>query len=292
MFTRQTSEFGLVAPYPFNPGHHLHPPPPKPLIPQRLDRKQRHGTVMTIGRGIRPVVFLFENLSSFVEKADRRLMEEDGSFEEQDARSAPKFALERMDFRSPVFIQPGKAFCAIFTSPPPAEGSEEETAEGPARKKRTTAGRRKPRKGMLPPFFTWKAKLQAVQSLMRQSLYEISRLQIIDASQWSGSYNGFNYMGFYNFLVGYFEEFRSDASKTRVNALLVWSNRWSWSVETVSLDADDLSRKRATSPLNNQWNSSRFLSILVTHGHSEFKVALDERDRGVTDNAEVQTSLS
>jgi len=34
-------------------------------------------------------------------------------------------------------------------------------------------------------------------------------------------------MGFYSFLVDHFEEFRSDASKKRVDALLqvVWSNR-------------------------------------------------------------------
>jgi hypothetical protein len=36
-----------------------------------------------------------------------------------------------------------EVFCAIFTSPSSADGFEEETAEGPARKKQRTAGQKK-----------------------------------------------------------------------------------------------------------------------------------------------------
>ncbi|KDR81070.1 hypothetical protein GALMADRAFT_1121824 [Galerina marginata CBS 339.88] len=51
-------------------------------------------------------------------------------------------------------------------------------------------------------------------------------------------------------------------------------------------------RHHLTAPCKQPVEFFSFPSVLVTHGHSESKVALDERDRGVINNAEVQTLLS
>lgn len=48
---------------------------------------------------------------------------------------------------------------------------------------------------------------------------------LTEAVQWVDVYNNFSFVGFYNFIVDYFEEQRSVNAQRRVNELLDWWNR-------------------------------------------------------------------
>lgn len=115
-----------------------------------------------------------------------------------------------------------KVFCAIFTSPSSADGFEEETVEGPARKKQRTAGQKKATKSNVASLLNMDGKVSG-RSIAYAAVLLVFNLT--DATQWSESYNSFSFVAFYNFLVDYFEEFRNDSSKKRVNTLLSWWNR-------------------------------------------------------------------
>jgi hypothetical protein len=48
---------------------------------------------------------------------------------------------------------------------------------------------------------------------------------LTDATQWVEIYSGFSFVGFYNFIVDYFEEKDDAASVKQIESLLKWWNQ-------------------------------------------------------------------
>ncbi|KAF8177216.1 hypothetical protein BJ912DRAFT_1045759 [Pholiota molesta] len=124
--------------------------------------------------------------------------------------------IERGFLRSKLLLQ---VYCAIFTSPSSAEGIEEEDLdEGPPRKKHKSA---KATKSCVSSLLNMDGKVTG-RSIAYAAVLMVFNLT--EAVQWVDVFNGFSFVGFYNFLVDYFEEYRSDNAQRRVNELLDWWN--------------------------------------------------------------------
>lgn len=105
-------------------------------------------------------------------------------------------------------------------------------------KNKRQASRRRLRRAMLLHFSIWTARLLAAPLPMQQFLYVshyaherlLTSHQLVfnltNAEAWVETFNGFNFIAFYNFLVDYFEERCDTASRRQIDNLLAWWNRY------------------------------------------------------------------
>ncbi|KAF8955386.1 hypothetical protein BDZ97DRAFT_1764959 [Flammula alnicola] len=126
------------------------------------------------------------------------------------------YRVELNFLRSKSLLQ---VYCAIFTSPSSAEGfEEEEEEEGPSRKKHKSS---KATKMNVSSLLNMDGKVTG-HSIAYAAVLLVFNLT--DATQWVDTHNGFSFIGFYNFIINYFEEFHNPASQCRVDDLLAWWN--------------------------------------------------------------------
>ncbi|KAF9054747.1 hypothetical protein BJ165DRAFT_1399912 [Panaeolus papilionaceus] len=117
-----------------------------------------------------------------------------------------------------------KSFCVIFTSPTSADSFEDiESEDGPVRKKnRQSTSQKKATKANV-------ANLLHMNGIVtpRSIAYAAILLafSLTDAVQWVEVYNGFAYKALWEFIVDYLDAPEDDASKKRVNDLLLWWNK-------------------------------------------------------------------
>ncbi|KAF9533408.1 hypothetical protein CPB83DRAFT_782959 [Crepidotus variabilis] len=114
-----------------------------------------------------------------------------------------------------------KTFCAVFTSPTSSEDLEEPEDDVPARKKRKTSSQKKATKTNVAGLLRMEGKVTP-----RAIAYAAVLLvfNLTDATQWTETYNGFNFRAFYNFIVDFFEDTPGAAAQRRANMLLTWWN--------------------------------------------------------------------
>ncbi|KAF9044321.1 hypothetical protein BJ165DRAFT_1528874 [Panaeolus papilionaceus] len=115
-----------------------------------------------------------------------------------------------------------KTYCAIFTSPTSSEEFEDvETEDGPSRKKVKKSVKKATKSNVA-------AILHMSGSVTPRSIAYAAVMLVFnltDATQWTETYNGFNFRTLWNFIVDYFEETPDEASTNRVKALLKWWNK-------------------------------------------------------------------
>ncbi|KIM41094.1 hypothetical protein M413DRAFT_445819 [Hebeloma cylindrosporum] len=121
--------------------------------------------------------------------------------------------------RSRLLLQ---AYCSIFTSPSSAEGFEEETEDGPARKKQRSSRQRKATKSNVASLLNMDGKVTP-RSIAYVAVLLVFNLT--NAASWTETHNGFNFMAFYNFIIDYFEVTCDEYEKENVEQLLAWWNR-------------------------------------------------------------------
>jgi len=133
-----------------------------------------------------------------------------------------------------------QTYCAIFTSPSSSEAFEEETEEGPCRKKQKTMSQRKATKRNVATLLRMEGKVTprtiayAAVLVRSTNLFvfpvSLKQLQLVfnltSATQWTEEYNGFNFPAFYNFIVDFFEEASGTQAKRRVEKLLAWWTKY------------------------------------------------------------------
>ncbi|KAF8954717.1 hypothetical protein BDZ97DRAFT_1927811 [Flammula alnicola] len=146
------------------------------------------------------------------------------------------YRVELNFLRSKLLLQ---VYCAIFTSPSSAEGfEEEEEEEGPSRKKHTSS---KATKMNVSSLLNVDGKVTG-HSIAYAAVLLVFNLT--DATQWVDTHNGFSFIGFYNFIVDYFEEFHNPASQCRVDDLLAWWNSQVFLQHVAATTDSDASRNR------------------------------------------------
>ncbi|KAF9474972.1 hypothetical protein BDN70DRAFT_936263 [Pholiota conissans] len=131
-------------------------------------------------------------------------------------------------------------YCSIFTSPSSAEGidDEDEGEElGPARKKQKSA---RATKSCVASLLNMDGKVTG-RSIAYAAVLMVFNLT--NAVSWTETYNNFSFIGFYNFLVDYFEEERSANSTRRVKELLEWWNDQVFPEHVASMGDSDESRE-------------------------------------------------
>ncbi|KAF9058033.1 hypothetical protein BJ165DRAFT_1521357 [Panaeolus papilionaceus] len=139
--------------------------------------------------------------------------------------------IEKGFLRSRLLV---KTYCAIFTSPTSSEEFEDvETEDGPSRRKIKKTIKKATKSNVA-------AILHMSGNVTPRSIAYAAVMLVFnltDATQWTETYNGFNFRTLWNFIVDYFEETPDDASANRVKALLKWWNKQVFP-QHVSVSAD------------------------------------------------------
>ncbi|EIM90541.1 uncharacterized protein STEHIDRAFT_109013 [Stereum hirsutum FP-91666 SS1] len=129
--------------------------------------------------------------------------------------------LEKGLLMSPLLV---KAFKFLFTSPNSAKdvvlipADDAHTLDNPPAKKRKTKA---------PITGTVASRLHMEEVTPRALAYVCVMVvfSLTDAPHWDASYDGFNYRGLYNFVIGFFEDAETPEDKQRVKTLLQWWNK-------------------------------------------------------------------
>ncbi|KAF9031049.1 hypothetical protein BJ165DRAFT_1535541 [Panaeolus papilionaceus] len=116
-----------------------------------------------------------------------------------------------------------KTYCAIFTSPTSLEEFEQDESEdGPSRKKVKMSASKKATKSNVATILHMSGRVTP-----RSIAYAAVMLafNLTDATQWSETYNGFNFRVLWHFIIDYFEDSPDEISTQRAASLLKWWNR-------------------------------------------------------------------
>ncbi|KAF9529567.1 hypothetical protein CPB83DRAFT_893380 [Crepidotus variabilis] len=114
-----------------------------------------------------------------------------------------------------------KAYCAIFTSPSSADAFEEESEEGPARKRRRVDAQKKITKSTVADLIGMEGKVTP-RTIAHAAV--MLAFNLTNCEHWRPSYNGFSYHSLYNFIIDFFEDVHDPITRRKVDQLLVWWN--------------------------------------------------------------------